>query len=62
MTDIKTEPFSFTSMQHAAPVHIPKRQFMPSHDGTSLAYYPFLVEKKNEANVILIHGGGALTA
>ncbi|MEC1411004.1 alpha/beta hydrolase [Bacillus safensis] len=32
---------------------------MPSHDGTSLAYYPFLAEKKNEANVILIHGGDA---
>ncbi|MFX0569441.1 alpha/beta fold hydrolase [Bacillus pumilus] len=59
MTDTKTEPFSFAIMKQAAPVHIPERQFMPSHDGTSLAYYPFLAEKKNEANVILIHGGGA---
>lgn len=59
MTDIKNEPFSFTSMQQAAPVHIPERQFISSHDGTSLAYYPFLSEKKTQANVILIHGGGA---
>ncbi|CAL8900573.1 hypothetical protein [Bacillus pumilus] len=46
MKDIETEPFSFASMQQAAPVHIPERQFMPSHDGTSLAYYPFLAEKR----------------
>ncbi|MCY7675549.1 alpha/beta hydrolase [Bacillus safensis] len=59
MTHTKTEPFSFTSMQQAAPVHIPERQFISSHDGTSLAYYPFLSEKKTQANVILIHGGGA---
>ncbi|MFL0452722.1 alpha/beta fold hydrolase [Bacillus pumilus] len=59
MTDTKTEPFSFASMQQAAPVHIPERQFISSHDGTSLAYYPFLSEEKTQANVILIHGGGA---
>ncbi|KPN14815.1 lysophospholipase [Bacillus australimaris] len=46
-------------MQQAAPVHIPERQYISSHDGTSLAYYPFLSEKKSQANVILIHGGGA---
>lgn len=59
MTHTKTEPFSFASMQQAAAVHIPERQFISSHDGTSLAYYPFLSEKKTQANVILIHGGGA---
>lgn len=59
MKDTKTEPFSFASMQQAAPVHIPERQFISSHDGTSLAYYPFLSEEKTQANVILIHGGGA---
>lgn len=59
MTHTKTEAFSFTSMQQAAPVHIPERQFISSHDGTSLAYYPFLSEKNTQANVILIHGGGA---
>ncbi|KIL24643.1 hypothetical protein B4134_3458 [Bacillus safensis] len=59
MTDIKTEPFSFASMQQAVSVHIPERQYISSHDGTSLAYYPFLSEKKTQANVILIHGGGA---
>lgn len=46
-------------MQQAVPVHIPERQYISSHDGTSLAYYPFLSEKKTQANVILIHGGGA---
>ncbi|PRO42234.1 lysophospholipase [Bacillus sp. LLTC93] len=46
-------------MQQAAPVHIPERQLIQSHDGMSLAYYPFLSEKKAQANVILIHGGGA---
>lgn len=59
MTHTKTESFSFTSMQQAASVHIPERQFISSHDGTSLAYYPFLSEKNTQANVILIHGGGA---
>lgn len=55
----ETEPFSFTSMQEAAPVAIPERQFIQSHDGIRLAYYPFLSETNTQTNVIIIHGGGA---
>lgn len=55
----ETEPFSFTSMQEVAPVAIPERQFIQSHDGIRLAYYPFLSETNTQTNVIIIHGGGA---
>lgn len=55
----ETEPFSFTSMQQAVSVDIPEKQLIQSHDGTSLAYYPFLSEKEAKATVVFIHGGGA---